>query len=120
MVKGEQQPVNHVYGALFPEAELDLVRRLFGKARGVTLEEFLETYQLSIKDPLTKNVERHTMIVPERLVYLRVSGKRRRLADLWGSFRKEKSKSLILAESVMKPRKRRHLRATSAVPPIKA
>jgi hypothetical protein len=119
MRETEQPLINYVYGALFPEGELDRVRRIFGKARGVDLKEFPETYQLRIKDPVTENVEQHTMIVPEELVYLEISSKRRRLAGLWRRFGDERSKASTPVESVRQNRKRlKPLRTISAVPSV--
>jgi hypothetical protein len=120
MKETEQQPVDYMYGALFPEAELNLVRRFFGKSRGISLEEFTETYQLSIKDPLNDNVGQHLMTVPEGLVYIKISSSRRRLAGVWEHFNHERRKSLKPAEPVRRNLPRAINRRRSRVSEVKS
>jgi len=115
MNRQELPPIDYTYGALLSKEDLEIARSIFGKARGVNLMEFPETYKLYIKDPLTRSVGQYEMITPEGLVYVEISSKRRRLANLWGHFNHERNGLPTIAEPI-KQKRSTSLRATSAVP----
>src|ERR1035437_5282322 len=104
MNKHELPPINYTYGTLLSMADLEIAKSVFGEARGVDLRELPETYQLRIKNPITESVEQHEMIVPEGLVYVEISSKRRRLANLWGHFNHERNGLPKITEPIKQKR----------------